>query len=300
MRMFHLAQPMDAISPVKYRPSVCAIGRFDQPEFHEAAQLLCAAADVHFAPDCKKAQRLLPCAIVSPELIVIAQERPGVFLPAEVKLLRRLAPLAGMVSLAGTWCEGEPRTGRPWAGVHRLYWYEFPAWWRRQMELVSQECCPDWSRHVMDAGGGELGAGSDLQCSAPMCSVRGCVALAVPSWNTADALREVFQRAGFTTAWHPRGRTAEVAHGLTAGVWEGGQLNDKERTSLEAFCRQLAPADAPVVALLDFPRYDARDRALAAGAAAVLGKPWNNLALLETVQWSIMQMSSGRPRRHAA
>src|SRR5687768_7503620 len=59
-----------------------------------------------------------------PELILLAQSHPGSDDQAHVERLHRVAPLTRLIVVAGSWCEGELRTGRPLAGVIRLYWYE--------------------------------------------------------------------------------------------------------------------------------------------------------------------------------
>ena len=43
---------------------------------------------------------------------------------------------------------------------------------------------------------------------------------------------------------------------IAAGIWVGGQLSEDESKRLARFCSHLAEANAPVVALLDFPRSD--------------------------------------------
>src|SRR4051794_34740499 len=103
-------------------PAVSVIGEVDHPDFHDAIKLLRSdARDVD--------------AETMPELIVIAQSRPDAICGDQLKHLQRSAPLAGVAALLGSWCEGETRTGRPLPGIHRLYWYEFPSWWRRQLHL---------------------------------------------------------------------------------------------------------------------------------------------------------------------
>jgi hypothetical protein len=112
-------------------PNVWLIGDVEHADFAEAVALLRATADMGTG---------------LPELIVVAQSRPGAVGPGVFERLRRSAPMAGIVSLVGSWCEGEMRTGRPAVGVPRLYWYEFASWWRRQVALRTAGRCPEWAR----------------------------------------------------------------------------------------------------------------------------------------------------------
>ena len=70
---------------------------------------------------------------VMPDLIVIAQTFPGQFSHQAVERLRRLAPLARVVGLMGSWCDGEMRTGSPWPAVVRTYWRQWTARCHRQL-----------------------------------------------------------------------------------------------------------------------------------------------------------------------
>jgi hypothetical protein len=250
-------------------PRVRLIGQFDHPDFEDAVELLRADAQIITMPD------------VPTDLIVVAQSRPGVISDRTIQTLRRGAPLSGVVALLGTWCEGETRTGRPWPGVERLYWYEFPAWWRRQLALHAAGRCPDWAR-VDDCG---------LRIAAirnPQSVIRhhsdGLIVLCTPARDTAVALADVLTEAGYATVWQPLGRTAPVLRGAVAGIWDGGQLSEHEENSLAAFCKELARDAALVLALLNFPRRDRCERARELGAAAVLGKPWLNTELVATIE----------------
>src|SRR5262245_46214259 len=60
-----------------------------------------------------------------PDLILLVASRPGRFSAAEVEALHRRAPLARLVALLGTWCEGEVRSGHPWPGVNRIYAHQW-------------------------------------------------------------------------------------------------------------------------------------------------------------------------------
>jgi hypothetical protein len=255
------------------RPVVQLIGEVNHPDFSDAIALLENSALVHASAD------------FSPELIVIAQSRPGAIRSSKIEQLRRRAPLAGVVALLGTWCEGGSRTGRPWPGITRLYWYEFPAWFRRQLKLRAAGCCPDWAQSDFASRHLEAARPCALQTARmPAVACRGVVELCAPHRATALALSDVLQPAGYATVWQRPGQSGPVVWGAVAGIWDGGQLDEREADELAIFCRRLRRYRAPVTAILDFPRRDRVALALECGAATVLGKPWLNDDLLATIE----------------
>ena len=223
----------------------------------------------------------------SPELIVVAQSRTGSVRLADVEELRRRFPLAGVVALAGTWCEGETRTGRPWPGIARLYWYEFPEWFRRQLNLRAAGRCPEWSQcdFGFPAAAGKRLSEIGLRIAGKV--EHGLIQLRAGSRETADTLSDVLGSAGYATVWQRSGSSVPFVRGAVAGVWDGGQLDEREADELSAFCRRLDRARTPVVVILDFPRRDRVERALECGAAAVLGKPWRIEDLLGTIEQNL-------------
>jgi hypothetical protein len=233
----------------------------------------------------------------TPELIVVAQSRPGSVRLADVEQLRRQSPLAGIVALVGTWCEGETRTGRPWPGVLRLYWYEFPVWFQRQLRLRAAGRCPEWSQFdfALPAAASKLLSDCGLPIGGKMS--RGVIQLSAASRETADALSDALELTGYATVWQRTGESTPFVRGAVAGVWDGGQLEARESDDLTMFCRRLERNHAPVIAILDFPRRDRVERALQCGAAAVLGKPWRVEDLLATIKQNLR--SSTRSDGHA-
>jgi hypothetical protein len=59
---------------------------------------------------------------VAPAAVVIAQSRPGEFSKGEVEQLQAVGRGCPVVVLAGSWCEGELRSGTPLSGVTRIEW----------------------------------------------------------------------------------------------------------------------------------------------------------------------------------
>ncbi|HYO24416.1 MAG TPA: hypothetical protein VEQ85_05650 [Lacipirellulaceae bacterium] len=194
-----------------------------------------------------------------PESFLVAQQRPGSISQALVDRLQAAAPLARIVIVAGTWCEGELRTGTPLVGAARLYWYEFLPWWRR--ELLRREARPATPAPHPLAG-----------------VVLAVDAVDVAVYETALAALSPY---GCELLWAPRGRGPVGT--ATLGLWDGGQGDPAELASLGEFCQRLAPAGGRVVALLDFPRVEHVAAIRAAGAAALLGKPYDLTNLLDVL-----------------
>src|SRR5208283_5844085 len=71
-----------------------------------------------------------------PHGIVLLQACPDQFFAAAIDRLRRRSPLARIIAILGSWCEGESRSGRPLPGMIRMDWHqaavrirrEFPHW----------------------------------------------------------------------------------------------------------------------------------------------------------------------------
>jgi hypothetical protein len=257
------------------------LGDVNHPDFEDAVAMLRESAE------------LLPIGSRYAELVVVAQSRPDSVDRAGVEALLRSSPFAGAVALLGSWCEGETRTGRPWPGTRRLYWYEFPAWWSRQLALRSMGRCPEWARpdstQVQIAQvrvQHDFPASSELRGGSPA----RLVALHCTTHETTEAISDVLSSAGYATVRQPY----RTVIGAAAGIWEGGQLSSVETADLFRFCRRLGAQHTPVLALLDFPRRDKVDEALSLGAHAVIAKPWNNVALLETLNLILKPDRIGR------
>jgi hypothetical protein len=256
-------------------PLVALIGAVDHPDFRDAIALLRATARCELAINTNAA----------PEVVILGQTRPGQVGQPQIEGLQKRWPLAAIVTIVGSWCEGELRTGRPVQGDTRLYWYEFPAWWQRQIALWHAGRCPEWARPTVDAY-----RSLSVQNAAhpPDAGIRNrprrLIQLRTPNRDTADTLADLLHVAGYATVWNPLGRPPTIVRGAAAGIWDGAQLDDCEVCDLADFCRSLARDAAPVVALLDFPRRDRVEVATQIGAAAVLGKPWINTDLVATIE----------------
>jgi DNA-binding NarL/FixJ family response regulator len=223
----------------------------------------------------------------SPELILLAQSHPGSDDQAVVQRLHRVAPLTRLIVVAGSWCEGELRTGRPLTGVIRLYWYELAPWWRAALRRVARGERPPWAAPLTDSRAGQSMPIDATEFSESELRSAPARILAIDATDYAafEALSGGLTGLGWSCVWRPRHRPAAASVSTnrhetpTAGIWDGGQLSDAEQESLADFCHRLRPHNAPVVVLLDFPRGEHIAQVESAGAATLLAKPYQ-LSLL--------------------
>lgn len=192
--------------------------------------------------------------------VILCQSRPGE-LPADTPtVLRSVAPDAQLMAAAGSWCEGELRTGKPWTDVPRVYWHQWqPA--PRPQPLPSTP-----------------------------------VLVNSRDYDSASAWIDVLADLCLPAVWAQRGRAEPLCRGAGLGVWDGGQLDGQEADALAEFCTRRRADGAPVVAVFDFPRPDTAAVANRLGVTAVLGKPWSTDAVRESVAACLSPQPQPQPQ----
>jgi CheY-like chemotaxis protein len=280
--------------------SILLTGDAARPDFREARTSLDEWGDVVEFADAESAAVALSEGRPSPDVIVVAQAFPGQFSHETIDRLRRLAPLARVLGLMGSWCEGETRTGSPWPATVRTYWHQWPTRGNRQLRRLAmgQSCfwalpltASDEERLLVDVA---LPSFSPLYATASQkqCRAEGSMpAPPVPSSGTLVLVRShsremgewlsaACRSRGFAAIWQ---RDPVFAHveGAAAALFDATDLCHHECDELRRFADALRPA--PVIALLSFPRIEDHRRAVSAGASVVLSKPLLLEDLLEAV-----------------
>lgn len=255
--------------------NVLLVGEIGRPEFRDAVAELRQWARVSTCEDCDAAESALADGEFVPDLIAVAQAFPGQFSAEDVDRLRRLAPLARVIGLLGSWCEGEMRTGKPWPAAIRLYWHQWPARCRRELPRLALGRGSSWCLPVTASDEEQFLATAEEPFAARH---EGLVVIHARQFEMQDWLSAACRRRGYGTVWLQPGRAMRV-EGARAAIFDFGGAIQQELADLESLARALAPA--PVIALLNFPRLDERDCVLAGGAAAVLSKPLWVADLLE-------------------
>jgi len=261
--------------------SILLIGDTDHREFSRARDSLDALGRVTGVGNAEAAAELLADGEVVAEVIVVAQAYPSQFSHAAIDRIRRLAPLARVLGLMGSWCEGEMRSGKPWPGVLRVYWHQWPPRCDREISRMLRGQCSAWGLPITATDEERLLAASDERAS----DATGMIAVYTRRFLMADWLATACGSRGQSTVWLRPPRLARVDR-ATAAIFDGSALDDGELAKLKHLVVMLAPA--PVVVLLDFPRVEGHRRAIAAGAATVLSKP----LLVDDLFWELDRLLS--------
>jgi CheY-like chemotaxis protein len=264
------------------------IGDADYAEFRAAVAALARAARVHPAANLAAAIQLIAGGL-RPELIVIAQQRPGEIAPEAVEGLRRLAPVAPCIAVQSSWCEAEGRSGRPLPGVVRVSWRRFESEIVPGLTRLRDGQLPDW------AGPATLTSEERLlrQSDESLPRGRGTVGILSHSYEARRLLGDICRAGGWSVATLPASWISQAAEAdalqsplpeplpeaCDVVVWDAQQL--PESTRLLSRLRERA-ADTEVVVLVDFPRQHDIERAAADGVA-VVGKPVTAKKLLSEI-----------------
>ncbi len=221
-----------------------------------------------YAVDPLSAANQLACIESPPELIVLAESRPGQFSAESIDAMRRLAPLARMHRLLGTWCEGEQRTGRPPAGCTSSYWHQWHPRVERQLARASSGLRPIWVLPSTASADEQALATADE----PLARGSGLVVICACETQAAESLADVCRLAGYTTVI-VRDDQQWAAPGAVAVVWDTSVERAKNHECVETICR--SAGGAPLVALIGFPRAEDVSQATHGRVAAVVSKPFS-------------------------
>ncbi len=249
---------------------VLAIGPWDRGEFAIALDEIQVGEKWLAVSDCETASELLNQSQYLTEFILLAQPLPGSYQQSEIERLRRAAPLAQIVLVAGSWCEGELRTGKPLAGVLRLYWYELPPWWLtiRKDPLCWSPCLdsplsPRSSETFFDQ------------------KLEGVAAIQTPTHATYETLAATLAPYGLKCHWTRR--DSKLPDELAVGIWDGGQLDPPELAELQIFATAIHKRGGSPIVLLDFPRKEHFSQLRKINCTAILGKPYITTELLNVI-----------------
>jgi len=215
-----------------------------------------------------------------------AWHRAGPGLPRSVSVaaivrLRDLAPLARLIAILGSCCEGEPRSGHPLPGVIRIYWHQAAARICREFPRCFQTQGPEWRLPATATDEERL----LVSARAPLPMGQGLVAIWTRRPEMEGLLSDACRKGGYATACCTR-RTRPGA-GRRGAIYDGAALDATGLAELGQLSADVSPA--PLLALLDAPRTQDVRRARSLGAA-VLAKPFR----IDELLWQLSRCQASR------
>jgi len=220
------------------------IGRTDDPEFSlgPLVDQPCLYFDdlkivlSHFSPGVSESDL--------PRGIMIWLDRPARFPPHEIETLADLLPLTCILTVVGSWCDGELRTGFPARGIMRYRW---SSW--KIMELDNIEgLCTGASPALRTLSPVERFLNQPITLGSTRDhSSRGPLAIVTPWRETFEALSSVVEMAGFEAVWIGSADQAKTSHPWVAVlIDEDGRPSETTDLSLNR--------NLPRLRLVNFPR----------------------------------------------
>jgi CheY-like chemotaxis protein len=203
-----------------------------------------------------------------PELVVLAESRGGSFGEASLHALRKLAPLARIWRVLGTWCEGETRSGRPPAACLAAYWHQWEARLSRELEWARRGANPTWTLPLTATADERLLAAADEWFARRRA---GTIVICAASARAAAALADLCLAAGYNTLVAAEDARFHIA-GAAAVLWDTTVGRMADATAVGEL--QSRAGGAPLLAIVGFPRFDDVELARRAGIAAVISKPF--------------------------
>ena len=265
------------------------LGDADYAEFRDAVQLLAATSTLLRATDVEAALEQLDADDTPLDVIVVAQPFSGCVRSQDLEPLLVRAPLARVLVLSGSWCEGEPRSGMPLRGAIRILWHQWPARWQQELARWEDGGCPAWSLPVTATDDDRL----FLAAEEPVASLAGRVAI-VALEPTAGWLADLCRGMRLEPVVHSTRSTRsndQPACDLVLFDIDSLRCDTQE----EALHWARAWQGTPLLGLSSFLRHEDSEAWRRAGVRAILAQP----VPVDDLRWHIAaQLRPAAQPRH--
>jgi CheY-like chemotaxis protein len=245
-------------------------------EFAPEVEWLATNADVTWAASQRAAVDIAAADSPPLDVIVVGQLRGGEVPLTFFESLRAAAPLVPIVSLLGSFCEGENRTAKTWPGAVRVYAHQFIGRMQTQFVRLAAGGVMAWSPPFT------LTDEDRLMRSMPLPPQTRPARIGVVSQQqaAASALCDAI-----TIGEHlviSRGRELEGGANPELIVWDCKASFAADRGIFKELVARTKRV--PKLVVLGFPRVEDRTMALADGAEAVVSKPFELEDLLGQIR----------------
>ena len=204
--------------------------------------------------------------------VIIAQSRRGQFESEQLEQLISQFVNTPVIALCGSWCEGEPRSGTPVAGLVRVYWHSWLGQFDHFVAELKKQKIATWQLPKIASAADRImhqsqnGVVGDLNSSA-------MVGISTHTRDHYLMMRDALTTSNYNSCWI-----------------EGLDENDIQQASLDAICiegNSLNPAMqerivelqrnfplVPMALVLNFPRSLEFSLARRMGISEIISKPF--------------------------
>ena len=224
-----------------------------------------------------------PNAIVRhPQVILFGASRPSEFSSEDVEQIHARFPLARLVCLLGSWCEGEMRSGAPLAGMARVYWHQFVYQASHEFSAIVKRTPSNWSlprtatenERRAAAPTAFLNSARSFRSSIRQKGTESTSQLTLirtADRISFDTIADPLKRCGLAPVWLMPGEPRVESEWLL-GIWDDDYPTDDSAAAIRHFVERIRPA--PTILLCGFPRLSYVAWSKSVGVAAILSKPF--------------------------
>ena len=204
-------------------------------------------------------------------VIVIAQSRRNQFDSSDLEAVAAKCPHLPIITLSGSWCEGEMRSGRPCPGLIRIYWHQWQGRLKNFRWQLLNRNISTWHLPKTYSSADRIIADSQRPTIGfPGDALIGISALAPEAFSM---LQDVCRSAGLKSVWIDATPEGEGHVGLPQIVLiNGNSMNNRLVARIKSIKSQ--HPDAQLILFLNFPRQFDLGVAKAEGIQHVISKPF--------------------------
>ena len=212
------------------------------------------------------------------EVVLLAQARPDQFSHQDSEMLQKRFPHTPVVSLVGSWCEGEMRSGNPAGGGVRIFWHQWQGRYDNFVSEFNRSHVSNWHlpRTATETDRVAKSVTQFANSKEPASRGNAGVLVGISAWSEDgyQMLADALQNFDFRCSW----LEGPGANTVTPDVIciNGNSLSTNLQTSIAELKRRMV---APMVVLMNFPRKSEVDNARKLGVREVVSKPYQLIDL---------------------
>ena len=144
--------------------------------------------------------KILNLSHESADLVVVAQSRRDQYSNDAIEKIQAQFGATPIVAVLGSWCEGELRSGKPWPGVHRVYWHQWMGRFETFVEQLKQNGITNWHEPRTSTVADQI----QLPRAKVEESRIQCVGVSAWTQPNFEFLQDAINQMGWTTRWVER------------------------------------------------------------------------------------------------